>query len=765
MASEASKAISTHQASTGVGRVPVTKSVGKNGFRRKESPSGNPPGGPPPRNPGAVRVLVVDDDRAMRELATRSLEITGFSVAAAGNGRQGADLFAQFAPDIVLLDVMMPGLDGFGTCRAIRSMPGGANTPVIMITALDDLASIDRAYEAGATDFTTKPIQWPVLAQRLRYMARQKHISDKLRQSEERLVKAQRIARLGVWEWEIGPDRLTMSDAVLPLLGIAPQRFDGSFVSFVSLLHPEDSDRVLEHMQMGIAKRSSFFLEYRLQGTNPGEQTRFVHQEAEPEFDERGHLVRLVGTLQDITTQRETESRIHFLTRYDSLTSLPNRQLLTERLSDVLHDAQRRRQLAAVLNIGLDRFERINNAFGHQTGDSVLREVANRLRSSLERMVARSHHDLQPTIGRLGGDEFCIILSRVGDAAEVATAARQALEDLSAPFLVDGHEVYLTSSIGAVLYPADGTTVDGLLRNASAALRGAKVQGKNNYRFYTSTMNSDAMRRVALEGKLQKALENRELVLYYQPKVDIASGRLLGAEALVRWRHPELGMVAPGEFIPLAEESGLIVPIGEWVIAEACRQGVEWQKQGLPPINLAVNLSARQFWQEDLAERIGGILKESGFDPRHLEMEITESTFMHSATDTVLTLNSLKQMNISLSVDDFGTGYSSLAYLQRFPIDSLKVDRSFITDVTTNKDSATITRTVISMAQSLGLKVVAEGVETVEQLDFLQAEGCHLIQGFLVSPPVAPEDFRALLARGDQSLFPDRPDRPDRPGG
>ncbi|MDH5525704.1 MAG: EAL domain-containing protein [Nitrospirota bacterium] len=750
-----------HASTTAAPSTPAGTPTGSKGFRRKGKGKPTPPpsnGNAPKGN--AVRVLVVDDDRAMRELAVRSLELSGFAVASAGNGQQGALVFAEFVPDIVLLDVMMPGWDGFATCKAMRGLPEGGNTPIVMVTALDDLSSIERAYEAGATDFATKPIQWPVLAQRLRYMARQKQVADKLRESEKRLAKAQRIARLGSWEWDIAPDRLTLTSDPNSAPLDCGETFDGTFLGFVRLLHPDDAGRTLDAIHAGIRSRSPFSVEYRLNTADGAEL--FIHQEAEPEFDEQGNLVRLSGTIQDITTQRETEDRIQFLTRYDGLTSLPNRHMLTEQIARTIQGAQRGRHMAAILTIGLDRFERINHAFGHDVGDELLREASLRLRESVERFAGRSRSGQPPMVARLGGDEFCVVFTHIEEASEVARTAQMVLDELTDPFQVDDHEVYITSSIGAALYPVDGTSVDGLLKNAAAALKDAKVQGKNNYRFYTSTMNSDAMRRVALEGKLQKAMDNDELVLYYQPKIDIRTGRMIAMEALIRWQHPELGMVSPAEFIPLAEETGLIVNIGEWVLSEACRQNVAWQKQGLHPVQVSVNLSARQFWQDDLAERLGGLLAESGMDPRWLELEITESTFMHNAEETERTLRDLKALNISLSVDDFGTGYSSLAYLQRFPIDALKVDRSFITDVTTSADSATITRTIISMGHSLGMTVIAEGVETADQLRFVRDQGCDQIQGYLVSPPIPAESFSELLKDGnkphiDLSLLSDSP--------
>jgi len=327
--------------------------------------------------------------------------------------------------------------------------------------------------------------------------------------------------------------------------------------------------------------------------------------------------------------------------------------------------------------------------------------------------------------------------------------ARRILDILAERYSLGGHEVFTTTSIGIALWPEDGDKVVALLKNADAALRHAKREGKNNFQFYTASMNADAARRMDVENKLRRALENGELSVHYQPKVETATGRLVGVEALMRWHQPELGDVSPADFIPLAEETGLIVPLGEWVLTTACAQGVRWQREGFGPLQIAVNLSARQFWQDDLAPTVARVLAETGLPPRLLELELTESTFMRDAEATITTLGALKAMGVGLAVDDFGTGYSSLGYLQRFPIDALKIDRSFIRDVTTNTDSAAITRTVIAMGRNLNLTVVAEGVETGAQFDFLRGEGCHQIQGFLISRPLSAPAMTRLLAAGN----------------
>jgi diguanylate cyclase (GGDEF)-like protein len=464
--------------------------------------------------------------------------------------------------------------------------------------------------------------------------------------------------------------------------------------------------------------------------------------EAEVERGVDGRPRRLSGTLQDITERHETEARIRHMALHDALTDLPNRILFKERLARTLERARRARRKAAVLFVGLDRFTRINASLGYDVGDRLLKEAALRLTGCLEVAAGAG---MKAEISRFGGDEFTLVLDRVGAPEDVATLARRILDILAESYSLSGHDVYTTTSIGIALFPEDGERVQQLLKNADAALRHAKRQGKNTFRFYSPAMNAGAERRLALESDLQKALDLGQLLLHYQPTVSMDTGRPVGFEALLRWSHPRLGLIAPGDFVPLAEETGLIVPIGEWVLSTACAQGRAWREAGLPPLRIGVNLSARQFWQEDLAPTVGRILVETRLDPRMLDLELTESTFMEDAEATVAALRSLKEMGVTLSVDDFGTGYSSLAYLQRFPLDALKIDRSFVRDLARNADSAAIVRTVISMARGLNLRVVAEGIEDAGQYAFLRAEGCHEGQGFHIARPMPAADVPAFV--------------------
>lgn len=457
----------------------------------------------------------------------------------------------------------------------------------------------------------------------------------------------------------------------------------------------------------------------------------------------KGNLTRLCPVIEremreaEVRRQRlRAEERVEHQAHYDLLTDLPNRVMFNDRLTLALAHANRHRRMLAILFVDLDRFKTIVDTLGHAIGDHVLRGVAERLSSSLEE---------GDTLARLGGDEFVILLPQIHRADKAVKLAQKVLEALKPAFHFSGHELHITTSIGIALYPYDGEDADTLLKNADTALYRAKEQGRNNYQLYTPAMNARAFERLALENSLRKALERKEFLLHYQAQQDLKTGEITGMEALLRWQHPDLGLVYPAEFISLAEETGLIVPLGEWVLRTAAAQNKAWQKAGLPPMVVAVNLSARQFQHHDLVETVARVLKETGLDARWLELEITESIAMQNADYTIIILRDLKEMGLQISMDDFGTGYSSLSYLKKFPIDTLKIDQSFVRDLSTDPNDAAIANAIIVLAHSLKLKVVAEGVETPEQKAFLKEHDCDKTQGYLFSNPISAALFEALI--------------------
>lgn len=455
--------------------------------------------------------------------------------------------------------------------------------------------------------------------------------------------------------------------------------------------------------------------------------------------DERGEFSHHIAVVSDISERKAAEERMVYIAQHDFLTGLPNRMMLHDRLTQAIAHAEREQRKVAVMFLDLDRFKAINDTLGHLTGDKLLQVVADRINS-----VART----SDTVSRLGGDEFAIMLPYIENADDIAMIALKLLASIAGPCVIDDNEIEVTTSIGISVFPEDGIDSESLIAHADAAMYQAKGNGRNNYQFFTREMNRRTLERMLIKNKLSHALERNELFLLYQPQVDLKSGHIIGAEALVRWDNPLYGKVLPAQFIPIAEENGLIPPIGEWVLREACRQNQAWRKLGLMKITMAVNISSVQFRQKNLGEIIKAILSESGLAPSGLELEITESVVMQDAEAAILLLEDMKAMGLKLSVDDFGTGYSSLSYLKRFPIDKFKIDQSFVRDLTTDTDDAVIISTIISMAHSLKLKVIAEGVETAEQLAFLKQQGCDEIQGYYFSQPVSAEEFTKLLSSG-----------------
>jgi len=460
--------------------------------------------------------------------------------------------------------------------------------------------------------------------------------------------------------------------------------------------------------------------------------------------DKTGETSHYVIVFTDISQLKQDKARLEFLAQHDALTRLPNRTLFEDRLQEALNRAHRHTSTVGLFFIDLDRFKDINDSLGHAVGDQLLQAVADRLKGCVRET---------DTVARLSGDEFTVLLDELRKSSDAAVAAEKLLAVLAQPFTLSGHELFISGSIGISCYPDDGNDTQTLLKNADAAMYRAKESGRNTYQFFSAEMNAHALEKLVMTNSLRLALERNEFVLHYQPVVDLATGKFNALEALVRWKHPELGMVPPVRFIPLAEESGLIVPIGEWVLKNACAQMKAWQTDGIAPQRMAVNLSARQFKQKDLTQRIVAILDETGLAPQCLELELTESMVMQDPAEAEKVLDQLHKMGISLAIDDFGTGYSSLSYLKQFPIDFLKIDRSFVRGTPDNPDDVAITRAIIALAKSLDLWVIAEGVETEQQLAFLKAEGCEEAQGYLLSKPISTEELEPLLRKNIRPLL------------
>jgi len=694
-------------------------------------------------------ILVIEDTATIRQMARDALEQVGLEVAEACDGEDGLRAFGERQPDLVLLDVNMPRRDGFSVCEEIRRSYGDRNVPVLIMTSCDDVDSIERAYEVGATDFMTKPINWPILSQRVRYMLRMSDAVNQLSKSEQRLSKAQRTARLGNWELDLGTGDFICSDELAELFGIDADARAVTPRLLLSVIHPDDRPLVQNAIERAMSEGSELDLDHRL--ITPSGDERNIHLQAEVVFDGTGRPIELSGTAQDVTDRKRAEAEARFLAYHDSLTGLGNRRLFRERLSHQLAQARRDQGIVGVLFLDLDHFKRINDTLSHTMGDMLLRRVSDRLRNCVREsdFVSRALPDeARPTVSRFAGDEFMISLSSIGAPEEAGRVAARILQVLARPFDLDGQEVVLTASAGITLAPADGDDVDTLLRNADAAMSYAKTQGRSNFQFYRPIMSELGRRNLTMESELRAAIERNQLVLHYQPKVVLASGRISGFEALVRWQHPTAGLLPPADFLPVAEHAGLIVPLGEWVLRKACTQAKQWSESGQAPVPVSVNFSANQFRTEQVADTVSRVLRETPLEPQLLDVETTESTMMENQGIALRALQRMKGIGITVSLDDFGTGYSSLSYLKGFPVDTIKIDRSFTCDLSSDPDTATITAAIISMAHTLNLTVVAEGVETEEQLGQLREYGCDEVQGYLFSRPVPAADATDLLRRG-----------------
>ncbi len=701
------------------------------------------------------RVLIVDDDPVARMLAVRSMTALGYAADEAGDGDDALAQIDASPPDLVLLDVDLPRLDGIETCAQLRRRPSGRDLPVLVATGLTDPDTVQRAFEAGATDFIQKPLDWKILQHRVRFLMRaydafralSRTLTD-LSDSQSQLAHAQRIAKLGSWEWIPGESEMVWSDELFRILGVERGPGAARIATFLAAVHPEDRTAVEASLSKVAAEARTWTLDHRL--VTPAGNQRIVRQSLEVERTASGEVARLVGALQDVTDRRMAEQQIRYLAYYDTLTALPNRKMLKEYLQQTIERSRHTRQRPALLFLNLDRFKRINDTLGHLAGDAVLKAVADRLILGVRPTdyAARSRGEDAAPVSRLGGDEFALVLPGLRTSEDAALVARRVLDLLAEPFVVAGREVVMTASIGVAVYPADGSTADRILGSANNAMRHAKQAGGASYRFFSHSMNDRAVRHLTMEIGLRRALEREELVVHYQPQRSARTGAIVGAEALVRWRSDDLGLVKPADFISIAEESGLIGPLGEWVLRRACVQAGEWRARGHPPLRLAVNVSSRQMHRSELVPIVERALRDGDLDPRLLELEITESALLGDEPQLGENLDALKGLGVRLALDDFGTGFSSLSHLVRFPIDTLKIDQSFVSRIGAEGQADEIIAAVVVMAHRLELTVVAEGVETPLQERFLIAEGCDTLQGFLIGHPVEPEEFTDAFPEG-----------------
>jgi diguanylate cyclase (GGDEF)-like protein/PAS domain S-box-containing protein len=697
-----------------------------------------------------IRVLVADDEPTARLLMSAALKKAGFEVCLAADGNEALRQFQEDPCDIVMLDVEMPGLDGYQVCAALRQ-EFGHELPIIMVTAMDDTESIERAYEYGATDFIAKPINWTLISHRVKYLMRSYQAALDLREANDRNAAVLNAIPDLLFEMDIDGRYIDYHSPHIDLQGVPATSLIGKTVADV--LPHEAAQVCIAALCEALEKGFSTGKQYELHLPHGEFWFELSVSPKITEFDQKQHFIVLS---RDITDRKLAEKKISQLAYFDSLTRLPNRQSFMERLDREVRIAQRDDKQLAVLFMDLDGFKAINDTMGHNTGDLILQWAADRLQRGIRPsdMVSRPKDDpSEVELARLGGDEFTALIPNISRPEEALLVAHRIRELMHRPFMLDGREVVLTASIGIALFPSDGEDAASLLKHADTAMYHAKDKGRDNCQFYCSSLTQRAQQRLQLESSLRQALVREEFSLVYQPQLNLVNGRIQSIEALIRWNHPEQGTISPMDFIPLAEENGLIVPIGEWVLRTACTDAARWQAAGYNLL-VAVNLSPMQFKDPNLVKTVFEILGQTGLAPGLLELEVTEGAVMEDSGATLTTLEALSVGGVQIALDDFGTGYSSMNYLKRMPLNNLKVDQSFVQGLPHDRENHAIVRAILSLAKNLGFSVTAEGVETREQADALKALACNTLQGYYFSRPVPAADIPALLS---QSWMPEDP--------
>jgi diguanylate cyclase (GGDEF)-like protein/PAS domain S-box-containing protein len=692
-----------------------------------------------------MALLIVDDEESNRDMLSRRLQRQGFEVLMAEDGPQALDSIRRQIPDLVLLDIRMPGMSGMQVLEAIREMHSPTQLPVIMVTAEGHSASIVEALQLGANDYITKPVDMPVALARIRTVLAQKTLSAALRESEDRYARAARGANDGLWDWDLEKGEIYYSPRWKEMLGYADGEIGRRPDEWLCRVHADDFRRlqaaVAAHCRRETPQLSCEQRIHCKDGTY-----RWVLSRGSAVWNDAGEAIRIAGSLTDITAAKVA----------DPLTGLPNRLLFMDRLERRVELFKRRpAHEFAILLLGVDRFKDVNDSLGHLAGDLLLKGLAVRLRDGLRAAdtVARLQEDCG--IARLAGDEFAVLLDEIRQGGDAVAVAERISAAMRAPFVLNGHEVFVTASIGIAGSANGYERAEDLMRDADTALHCAKEAGRARFEIFDAGMRKRAIHRLQVETDLRRALERNELRLYYQPIVDLRTGAIAGFEALVRWQHPLRGLLAPAEFIPVAEDSGLIVPAGHWILEQACRDAQHWLGTapgaallpGHGTLTLHLNFSAMQLTELGAIDEIERILRRAwpasqGFG---LSFEITESTMMQNSATVSTLLTRLRDLHIGLDIDDFGTGYSSLSQLQHLPVQTLKIDRAFVSRVGLDSESLEIIRTIVALAHNLGMDVIAEGVETAQQLTQLKALDCEYAQGYYFGRPTDQETAWALI--------------------
>lgn len=665
-----------------------------------------------------ARILVVDDDLPTRLTLVKLLSKSGYEVIQADNGMRALELIRTGLPDLILLDVVMPEQDGFAVCQAVRKLDN--HLPIIMLTGVEDVSAIDEAFAKGATDFITKPINWSLLIRRVRYSLRTCAMTKDLERIRIIQSEAQEIARLGFFEWSPDSDRIHWSRGIRQVFELPDQLEGGGLEDYLGMVNA--CARLMVQTQLAQVADETLKKAVFSHRLDTGSEQFHVRAMAR-----RTQSHRVLVVLQDVTDSQEAKDTVEFQRSHDSLTHLVNRR----HFYNLVDQSISRQQPCAVITLDIDRFHMINDSFGQSEGDNLLQMFSLRLNALT--------HGFYP-IARLGGDEFGILIDELEGEAVLREWLTGLQKRLGEPYDVTGQPVFIETSIGVSMWPEHGNSAHNLLSSSLQARLVAKRKGGSRYQIFDASCQQDSARRLYLEAELRHAIEREEFELFYQPQLDLKSNLIIGAEALIRWRHPTMGLVAPGDFIPIAEEMELIHNLGSWVAEEAVRQQASWRATGLQ-LRVGINLSARQFSDTYFAERLDRILQAANVPPECIDVEITESSAMDNPENALQLLQELKTLGVSLALDDFGTGYSSLEYMQKFAVDYIKIDRAFICNLVDNPADQGIVKAILGIADSLSMKVIAEGVEHKEELELLRTLGCDEMQGFYLSKPLPADEF------------------------
>jgi PAS domain S-box-containing protein len=707
-------------------------------------------------------ILVVEDNPVERQLVGKILRNANFEVIAVDCGEVVLDTVINYQPDLILLDALLPDIDGFDVCRHLRAHPKGVYIPIIMLTGLDDVSSINDAYDAGATDFFTKPINHSLLVHRIKYLLRARLIMDQLRLSQKSLASAQQIAKLGHWELDVDKNRFQVSEEIHRIYRLDDDYGKPVMSLLLEHCHPDDRQHLEESLTASIRDLTEVRVEHRIVFADGTGSCLEVHTTVM--HDEVDGSTHILGISIDITARKESEREILRLAYYDRLTGLPNRSLLERLLDQAIPRAHVRGSAVAILAIDLDLFNRVNNSMGHSAGDAVLQQLTERLAHLadcadvslyLERLslsIDSTFDDLatdKDIVARLAADTFVVALTSAdrnsGDVDHFAESVKASFQE---PFLYRGQQLFVTGSIGVAYSESGSSTSESLLQKADLALHEAKMQGRNEIRAYSGDLVAKVSTHLSIQSDLRKALQNGEFQLFYQPKISTKDASVKGFEALIRWVHPVKGLVPPDQFISVAEDTGQIVEIGQWVMETACAQNKQWLDEKLVDVRVAVNVSSRQFKEGNLIEVVEAALANSGLMEKNLELEMTEGVLMsHPSTGDIL--SELRNRGITVALDDFGTGYSSLSYITRFPIDTIKIDRCFVQNITMGSEKAAIVSAVSNLSHGLNFNVVAEGVETEAELDVIRQLRCDEVQGYYYCRPMAAGDVSEWLRERD----------------